>query len=76
MTVAERKHRKKIEERFRCGMFVGLVDRSDEVIVLTPDGFYNVNTLRRLPEQQRGDNIFAESCRGLPLVGPRRSQRR
>ena len=64
MTVAERKHRQKLYARFRSGMFVGLVDRSDEVIVLTPEGFYKVNTLRRLPEQQRGDKVFAESCRG------------
>ena len=66
MSVATQKHRKKLGERFFTGMYVGLVSRSDEVIVLTAGGYYKVGTVRRLPPSQRGDAKFAESCRGLP----------
>ena len=38
LTVADGKHRRKLDERFHTGMFVGLVDRMDEVIVLTKGG--------------------------------------
>ena len=31
MPVEDKSRRKKLEERFRTGMYVGLVDRSDEV---------------------------------------------
>ena len=35
LTVAGGKHRRKLDERFHTGMYVGLIDRTDEVIVLT-----------------------------------------
>jgi len=66
MSVADKKHRKKLDERFFTGMCAWLVDRSDEVIVLTADGYLEVNTLRRLPVEQRGDAKFTETCRGFP----------
>ena len=51
LTVADGKHRRKLDERFHAGMYVGLVDRTDEVIVLTKGGYYKANTIRRLPEE-------------------------
>eukprot|EP00975_Prorocentrum_lima_P064278 12896616-Prorocentrum_lima.AAC.1 len=59
MRVGDKSKRKKLEERFRIGMFVGLVDRSDEVVVLTPDGFDKVIVIRRGPVEQWGDKTFA-----------------
>ena len=66
MTTAEGKRRRKYEERFLTGMYVGLVNRSDELVVLTPTGAFKVNVIRRLPVEQRGDARFALSCQGLP----------
>jgi len=66
LTVADGKRRRELDERFRTGMYVGLLDRSDEVVVLTKTGYYKVNTVRRLPAEQRGDKKFAEECKGLP----------
>ena len=51
LTVAEGKRRQKFEDRFIPGLFVGLVDRSDEVVVLTSKGAFKVNTIRRLPRE-------------------------
>ena len=69
MPVEDKSRRKKLEEHFRTGMYVGLVDRSDEVVVLTSDGFFRVNVIRRLPVEQRGDKDFALACRGYPWDG-------
>ncbi|CAK0843308.1 unnamed protein product, partial [Prorocentrum cordatum] len=73
LTVAGGKHRRKLDERFHAGMYVGLVDRTDEVIVLTREGYFKANTTRRLPEEQRSDKVFAGACKGLPWWGPKKT---
>jgi hypothetical protein len=70
MTVADRAGpRRKLDERFSTGMYVGLVERTDEVIVLTEDGYFRVNTVKRVSEEQRGNKVFALACRGCPWDG-------
>ncbi|CAK0909302.1 unnamed protein product, partial [Prorocentrum cordatum] len=49
LTVADGKHRRELDERFHAGMCVGLLDRADEVIVLTKDGDFEANAIRGLP---------------------------
>ena len=66
LTVAVGKRRQKMGDRYLTGMFVGLVDRSDEVMVLMETGCYRVNCMKRLPAEQRGDRVFAEKAKGLP----------
>ena len=66
LTVAKGKRRQKYEDRFVLGCFVGLVDRSDEVYVLTETGAYKANCMRRLPAEQKGDALFASRLKGLP----------
>ena len=39
--------------RFIYGVFLGLSDRSDELIVFGREGVRNARTIRRLPEEQR-----------------------
>ena len=73
LTVAVGERWRKLDGRFRAGVYVGLVDGADEVIVLTGEGYFKANAIRRPPEAQRGDRIFAESCKGLPWRGPEKS---
>ena len=68
MPIAETgpKKRHKMEDRFCTGVYLGLVDRSDSVIVGTASGCYVVNCIKRLPPIQQGDRRFVESICGLP----------
>ena len=43
------------ECRWDTGIYVGLVERSNEVKVATSEGIFKVNNVRRLPEPQRTD---------------------
>ena len=64
MTVG--KKRKKLDARFLPGIFVGLADRSDELIVATPAGCFKARTVRRLTISDRKDPEFLKMIKGVP----------
>ena len=61
------KKKQKNEYRTFDAIFVGLVERSDMVIVMSPQhGAQRVATVKRLPESQRKDGEMVMALRGLP----------
>ena len=71
MTVAEGKKRAPQDGgAVQAWRLLRLVDRSDEVKVISPEGAFKVSVIRRLPPEQRGDKLFMEKCRGLPWGSP------
>ena len=46
--------------------FLGLVERSNEVVVGTTDGCYKVNNIKRLPERQQKNTELFKSVLGVP----------
>jgi len=56
----------KLDTRWQKGVYVGIVKRSDELIVLTPQGVRKARSIRRLPGEERHDKAFLESCKGVP----------
>ena len=58
--------RAKSEDRFLPGIFLGLSDRSDELVVGTPTGCFKARTIRRLPMAERKDPEFVKACIGVP----------
>eukprot|EP00971_Amphidinium_carterae_P119823 2373644-Amphidinium_carterae.1 len=58
--------RVKAEERFTTGAYLGLVDRSDEILVGTEEGVFKANTMRRVAMEQRGDEKVIQQMQGLP----------
>eukprot|EP00973_Karenia_brevis_P086229 11958761-Karenia_brevis.AAC.1 len=55
LSVAEKKVRRKFEDRRHTGIYLGLVERSNMVMVGTTQGARKVNCIRRLPPQQASD---------------------
>ena len=45
---------------------LGLVDRSDEVVIGTTERVVKARTVHRMPVGQRGDAAYAKSIRGVP----------
>ena len=45
---------------------LGLVDKSDEVVIGTPERVVKARTVFRMPAAQRGDARYAQSIRGVP----------
>ena len=54
--------------RFIYGVFLGLSDRSDELIVFGPEGVRKARTIRRLPEEQRWNRDALLEVKGSPLL--------
>ena len=48
------------------GIFLGLVDRSDEVIIGNADGVFHARSFRRLPPSEAHDAELLQSIKGLP----------
>ena len=48
------------------GNMLGLVDKSDEVVVGTTERVVKARTVHRMLEEQRGDAAYAKSIRGVP----------
>ena len=48
------------------GIMLGLVDRSDEVVIGTTELVVKARTVHRMPARQRGDAAYANSIRGVP----------
>ena len=55
----------KLDVRWQRGVFVGILPRSDEAIVATPDGIRKARSIRREPESTRYDLQFLNQTRGL-----------
>ena len=58
--------RRQLEPKMRKGVYAGLVERSDELVSLTPDGAVRARICKRLPEKERWDAEFFLSVRGVP----------
>ena len=63
------KRRAKIdmEPRFLEGVFLGLTDRSDEIIVHCSEGVRKARTIRRRPEEERWRKEALLAVQGTPL---------
>ena len=56
-----------LEPRFLNGVFLGLSDNSDEVVVWGPEGIRKARTIRRRPEDQMWNREEVLGVRGTPL---------
>ena len=56
----------KLDDRTEKGVFVGLKERSEELLVMTPNGVYRARTMFRKPIQERFDSEFLKQCKGTP----------
>ena len=63
----QRKAKINLEPRFIHGVFLGLTDRSDELIVWGPEGLRKARTIRRRPEEERFSEEAVLAVRGTPL---------
>ena len=52
-TDAKRVAKINLEPRFQRGVFLGLTDRGDEIIVAGQDGIRKARAIRRQPEEER-----------------------
>ena len=66
LTVPRGKRRRKYEDRWLTGLFLGLVSRTSEVIVGTEKGCFKVSSIKRLSEQQSSNPELLEKLKGLP----------
>ena len=66
LRVAEKRMRQKFEDRWNTGIYLGLVERSNMVLVGTPNGVVKVNCIKRLPMNQARDPELLKSIRGYP----------
>ena len=56
----------KVESRWSGGVFVGVRVKTTERIVMDETGTYVVQSVRRIPEEQRRDLRLLQSVRGTP----------
>ena len=45
----------KVDPKWQDGAFIGIRDRSDEMLIMTPSGVGNTRNARRRPELERWD---------------------
>ena len=60
------KRRSKLEDRWHPGLYIGIADRSDEVLVMDASGVHKARTCKRLDERARVDSGLLNSVTGLP----------
>ena len=66
--IADKKTSKiNLEPRFLNGVFLGLSDNSDEVVVWGPEGIRKARTIRRRPEEEMWKKDEVLAVRGTPL---------
>ena len=56
----------KLESRWSRGVFVGVRIKTTELIVMDETGTYVVQSVRRVPEEQRYDHRLLQNVRGTP----------
>ena len=62
-----RRQKADLEPRFMDGIFLGLTDRSDEILIWCQEGFRKARTMKRRPEGERWRRDELLSIRGTPL---------
>ena len=60
----EKRTRNKLESRWSRGVFVGVRVKTTERIVMDETGTYVVQSVRRVPEEQRYDHRLLQNVRG------------
>ena len=63
----QRRAKANFEPRFSDGIFLGLTDRSDELIVFGAEGVRKARTIKRKPEGERWNANEALKVKGTPL---------
>ena len=63
----KRRAKMDLEPRFMDRIFLGLTDRSDEILVFGSEGVRKARTVRRRPEEERWRHDDVMSVRGTPL---------
>ena len=66
MPVSTVRRRRKFEDRWETGIYLGLVERSNMLLVGTTRGVFKVNCVKRLPEIQSSDPELLKSIVGVP----------
>ncbi len=59
-------HKNDADSRMMQGVFVGNHERTGASLLLTPGGLRRGQGLHRLPEGDRHDLPFLQTCKGLP----------
>ena len=54
----------KLDPKWQDGTFIGIRDRSDEMLIMTTSGVYKTRNVRRRPESERWDFEFLMTLRG------------
>ncbi|CAK0798994.1 unnamed protein product, partial [Prorocentrum cordatum] len=60
------KHDSRIQERWNSGLFVGIVERSNELFIVTRDGVKRAKAVRRLAAAERAGADLLANIRGTP----------
>ena len=60
------KKKVQVSEKWHDGIFLGLVDETEEAIVGTPNGCFKARSIRRRPAEECRDPLFFNSVVGLP----------
>ena len=58
--------RNKLASIHQFGVFVGIVPRTGDFVVLTPEGAMAVRTIHRLSEDRKWDTVFVSKVKGTP----------
>ena len=66
MMPKDNRRRNKLDAIHLFGVFVGIVPRTGEFVVLTPDGAVAVRTVQRLSEDRKWDTEFMSKVQGAP----------
>ena len=56
----------KLDPKWQDGAFIGIRDRSDEMLIMTTSGVYKTGNVRRRPELERWDFEFLMTLKGTP----------
>ena len=56
----------KLDPAWQDGAFIGIRDRSDEMLNMTPSGVYKTRNVRKRPELERWDFEFLTTSKGTP----------
>ena len=56
----------KLDPKWQDGAFIGITDRSDEMLIMTPSGVYKTRNVRKRFELERWDFKFLTTLKGTP----------
>ena len=57
----------KLNPKWQDGSFIGIRDRSDEMLIMTTSGVYKTRNVRRRPELERCDFEFLMTLKGYAV---------